>query len=322
MDDFHLAILANAGLLSFLGLSCWILLVAGMVSFGQQAFFAIGAYVAAFGTVTGALPLPLALAAGLGAGAAAGTLLGLITRRLGGFRFAVASLAFAEAVRLGLDLLVLRVPGPGGGPVGPGGTDGFGGIRLLYESGTTAGGFVALIWGTLAAVLVLLTVAERTGPGRGLRMIGEDPVLAEALGRDPGRLRLAAAAAAGAVAALGGGLFAHYTTYVEPSNFGLMIGIHGLAYALIGGLGTAVAPLLGVGFDIGLLEGARAFQSYRMVVFGGAVAVFLIWRPRGILDEALVARLALLFRRLADRAPGPGPAGARPTSPQDAKEPT
>jgi branched-chain amino acid transport system permease protein len=105
---------------------------------------------------------------------------------------------------------------------------------------------------------------------------------------DVTRLKLGVAAAAGALAALGGVLFAHHNTYIEPRNFDIMLGVHSLAYALIGGLGTALGPLLGVVLDIGALEGSRVFQGYRMIVFGGLVALLLVWRPRGLLDERTV----------------------------------
>jgi branched-chain amino acid transport system permease protein len=102
-------------------------------------------------------------------------------------------------------------------------------------------------------------------------------------------------AAACALAALGGALFAHHNTYIEPRNFDIMLGVHSLAYALIGGLGTALGPLLGVLLDIGLLEASRALQEYRMIVFGGLVALLLIWRPRGLLDERTVRWLKARF---------------------------
>ena len=114
---------------------------------------------------------------------------------------------------------------------------------------------------------------------------GEDPDLAGMLGIDVVRLKLGVAAAAGALAALGGALFAHHNTYIEPRNFDIMLGVHSLAYALIGGLGTALGPLLGVALDIGLLESTRFFHGYRMIVFGGLVAGLLVLRPRGLLDE-------------------------------------
>ncbi|KWE56194.1 hypothetical protein WL76_11955 [Burkholderia ubonensis] len=111
-----------------------------------------------------------------------------------------------------------------------------------------------------------------------------------------------AAALAGGIAALGGALYAHCNTYVEPDNFDVMLGIHGLSYALIGGLGAPLGAFAGVSVDLGLLEGSRLFHGYRMIVFGGLVAVILVVRPRGLIDEALVAKLcgwnAMRIRRV------------------------
>ena len=105
--------------------------------------------------------------------------------------------------------------------------------------------------------------------------------------------------------ASGGALYAHFTTYVEPQFFNVMLGVHALAYGLIGGLGTAFGPLIGVAIDIGFLEAVRFIQGYRMIVFGGLVAVLLIFMPRGILDEERVHRLRALFpKRSHARAAG------------------
>ena len=121
----------------------------------------------------------------------------------------------------------------------------------------------------------------------------------------------AAAALAGAIAGIGGVLFAHYMTFIDPRNFGVMLGVHSLAYGLIGGLGTFVGPLIGVVIDIGLLESLRVFSGYRMIVFGSLVALILIFRPRGILDEKTVHRIstsvrAWFGRRRVPRADGFG----------------
>ena len=92
--------------------------------------------------------------------------------------------------------------------------------------------------------------------------------------------------------------------------------MHSLAYGLIGGLGTAFGPLIGVGIDIGLLESARIFSGYRMIVFGGLVALLLIFRPRGLLDEvavhALVAWWRNTFSSPAKRSGGSGRPPERP----------
>jgi len=150
-----------------------------------------------------------------------------------------------------------------------------------------------MVWGLLSFVLLVFIQVEKSKLGATLRAIGEDPELARSSGVDVERFKLAVAAVAGALAALGGVLYAHHNTYVEPRNFDIMLGVHSLAYALIGGLGTAFGPLLGVAVDIGVLEGSRVFGGYRMIVFGGLVAILLVFRPRGLLDERVVRWLNL-----------------------------
>jgi branched-chain amino acid transport system permease protein len=290
MDEYAIGVLTSIGLLSFVALSAYLLLIAGELSFGQQGFFGVGAYAGGVCTAMLGLPLPLAIFIAMAAGAAAAGLVGLPTLRLRGLYFAMATLAAAEMLRILFELFHWQVE-VGGDSVGPDGTQGFRGIRWVFERGVEPLGFLALVWGTLALALLALILIEKSKLGATVRALGEDPELAGTLGIDVLRLKLGVVATAGALAALGGALFAHHNTYIEPRNFDIMLGVHTLAYALIGGLGTALGPLLGVALDLGLLEGTRFFQGYRMVVFGGLVALLLVWRPRGLLDERLVHRL-------------------------------
>jgi branched-chain amino acid transport system permease protein len=287
MDEYAIGVLTSIGLLSFVAASAYLLLIAGELSFGQQAFFGVGAYAAGIATAMLGLPLFLGLLIAMVCGAAVAALVGLPALRLRGLYFAMATLAAAEMLRILFELFHWQVE-IGGEAVGPDGTQGFRGIRWVFERGVEPLGFLGLVWGTLAVVLLAMHFVERSKLGATIRALGEDPELAGTLGVDVLRLKLAVVAAAGALAALGGALFAHHNTYIEPRNFDIMLGVHTLAYALIGGLGTVVGPLLGVALDLGLLEGTRVFQGYRMIVFGGLVALLLIWRPRGLLDERVV----------------------------------
>ncbi|NRR30647.1 branched-chain amino acid ABC transporter permease [Oxalobacteraceae bacterium] len=296
MAQYAQGVLVNAGLLGFLALSAYILMLAGEMSFGQQAFFGIGAYAAGMLTALAGLPLVPALLIGAAGGGVAAGLLGLLTLRLRGLYFSMATLALAETLRIVLELFSWRIPGADGQPGGPQGSAGFGGIRSVFESGLGQGGFVLLVYALLLTVLLILYGLDRIRIGTELRMVGEDPALAALYGIDVYRVKLCAAAGAGAVAALGGGLFAHYNTFIEPVNFDVMLGVHSLCYALIGGLGTPLGPLLGVAIDIVLLEGSRLFQGYRMIAFGALVALFLILRPRGLLDERSVNLLRRVGR--------------------------
>jgi branched-chain amino acid transport system permease protein len=296
MDSFTIGVVSNIGMMSLLALSAYLLLLVGEISFGQQAFFGIGAYAAGIATVLWGWPLTMALVFAATCGAAAQLGVALPTLRLRGFYFSVTTLAFAEAIRILFELFRYRREADGR-LAGPDGEHGFRDIRYIFDTGIGSHDFMVLIWALLALALVGFIVLERGRIGPRLRMIGEDDVMAALNGIDVVRHKLAASAGAGALAGLAGGLYAHSVTYIEPGVFNVMLGVHTLAYGLIGGLGTAFGPLLGVLIDIGFLESFRGLSQYRMIVFGGLVVLLLIMRPRGLLDEVAVNRLAGLFRR-------------------------
>ena len=287
MDDYALGVLTNIGLFSFIALSAYLLLIAGEMSFGQQAVVGVGASAGGILPALDGWPLPLAALAAMALGALAQFLVALPTLRLRGLYFAMATLAAAEMARILFELLHWR-RSIDGELAGPDGTQGFRGIRWIFEHGIEPLHYLGIVGVLLALVLGLFVFVERSKLGATLRGIGQDPELAASVGIDVQRVKLGLAAAAGALAALGGVLYAHHNTYIEPRNFDIMLGVHSLAYALIGGLGTAFGPLLGVLLDIGVLESTRVFHGYRMIVFGGLVAVLLVFRPRGLLDERMV----------------------------------
>ena len=296
MDPFLISVLSNIGLFSFLALSAWLLLIGGEISFGQQAYFAIGAYSSGIATAVWGWPFPLALISGSVLGAGVGALVAWPAARLSGVHYAIATLAFAELIRAGLNILRYQREVEGY-LTGPDGANGFRDIRWVYEAGIEPGAYLALIAVLLFSTIGAIGMASRLNLMSQLRMIGEDPILAGMQGLRVLRWKIGAAAASGGIAGLGGGLYAHLATYVEPAQFSVMTGVHAVAYGLIGGLGTVIGPLLGVLIDIGLLESLRALAAYRMIVFGGLVALILILRPRGILDENLVQKVRLWVRR-------------------------
>jgi branched-chain amino acid transport system permease protein len=303
-----IGVATDIAVMSLLALSAYLLLLVGRISFGQQAFFGIGAYVSGIASAVAQWPLAAALAAGAAVGAFASALVAWPTMRLPGLHYAVATLAFGEMARTALQAWHWQVERDGVA-VGPAGSEGFRDIRWLLENNVSPVAFLALALVVLAAVFALMQRAERMRIGVALRAVGHDDTLAAAAGLPVAHLRLLAATVAGALAALGGGLYAHRATYVEPALFDPMLGVHAVGYALIGGLGTALGPILGVVFDLGLLEATRVFAGWRMVVFGGLVALFLRFRPRGLLDEALMHRLRLTWpprtpRRSAAEATG------------------
>jgi branched-chain amino acid transport system permease protein len=291
MLEAHLVgVASDIAIMSLLALSAYVMLLIGRISFGQQAFFGLGAYSSAIASTMLGLPLLVALLAGVLVGAIVSLLIAAPTMRLSGLHYAVATLAFGEMVRIALGAWHWQI-NIADSVVGPAGLDGFRDIRWLLTNDVSDLAYLSFACAVLLSVLLTIFFLERRRYGTALRMIGHDDTLAVTQGLPIDRLRLSAAAIAGGLAALSGGLYAHRTTYIEPSLFDPMLGVHAVGYALIGGLGSPIGPLLGVSFDLGLLEASRVFSGWRMVVFGGLVAIFLRWRPRGILDEVMVHRI-------------------------------
>jgi branched-chain amino acid transport system permease protein len=284
--------------LCLVALSAWLVLRVGRISLGQQAYFGIGGYCAALLTSVGQWPLDAALLAATLAGVLSAALVAGPLLRLPGLHYAVATLAVAELVRLGLSGWRYQVPQASGHMAGPDGVHGFRDIRWLFDH--QVGQTEYMVWSLLALALVViaLLLLSRSRLGLAMQAVGHDALLADSQGLPVQRIRWAAMAAAGGVAAFAGGLYAHQLTYLEPAIFDPMLGIHAVGYSMLGGLATPLGPLLGAAFDLGLLEATRLFEGWRMVLFGTLVAVFLRWRPRGLLDETLAHRCVAAWRVL------------------------
>ena len=295
LNDYLLTIISNIGMISLIAISAYILLITGEISFGQQAYFGISAYSGAIATTLWGWPFWVSLLFGsLLAGIAAGVVSAL-TVRISGLYFSISTLAFSEMVRLSL-LKFSYQKEIDGELLGPNGAEGFGGIRWIFDNNISVFQYTLLIYFILFLVITCLFFIERSGLGMIFRMIGQDPMLTRVHGINPVYYKVIAAVLAGFIAGLGGVLYAHSFTFIEPQIFNVMLGVHSLAYGLIGGLGTVFGPLIGVALDIGLLESIRVIHGYRMIVFGGLVAIMLILMPRGFLDEKRVYRLKLALR--------------------------
>ena len=295
LNDYLLTIISNIGMISLIAISAYILLITGEISFGQQAYFGISAYSGAIATTLWGWPFWVSLLFGsLIAGIAAGVV-STLTVRISGLYFSISTLAFSEMVRLSL-LKFSYQKEIDGELLGPNGAEGFGGIRWIFDNNISVFQYTLLIYFILFLVITCLFFIERSGLGMIFRMIGQDPMLTRVHGINPVNYKVIAAVLAGFIAGLGGMLYAHSFTFIEPQIFNVMLGVHSLAYGLIGGLGTVFGPLIGVALDIGFLESIRVIHGYRMIVFGGLVAIMLILMPRGFLDEKRVYRLRLALR--------------------------
>ena len=282
LSDHTLSILIFAGIDVIMALSFYLPASAGQLSAGQGGFMALGAYTAAYLTVQHGAPFPLALAAGGLVGGLVGLAVGFPALRLRGLYLVLVTFGFGEMVRV----LFLNAPAFGG----PGG---FAGI----PPETT-------IWHVLGLLIVLVyffTRLSRSRMGRAFAALRDDEAAAEAMGVNSTYVKLAAFAAGGVIAGLGGALYAHYTLFIDPEAFGVGRSLFVMLYAVFGGLASFWGAVVGATILSILPELLRWVKDWREIFYGLLVLIMMLVRPQGLLDPTLLARLSLRGERAAAR---------------------
>jgi branched-chain amino acid transport system permease protein len=304
--DFYLGLAQVIGVHTLLGLSAWCVLHTGQVSLAQGGFFAIGAYAAGMLTAMAGWPLALALPAGAVVASAVAVAVGFPALRVKGLMLVVATTAFAEIVRLVFFNLEWRVDGPEG-PIGPDGGLGFGGIRYFQSNGWTSLEIAGLIWALVALVMAALAWLDRSRIGTLWRAVGEDEVAAQSAGISLTAAKVSAFGIGGAIAGLAGGLFAHYTTHIEHTNFTILLATFAIAYPILGGLSSLLGTVLAVVFIQGfLVEGLRFLGDWRSLLFGALILVVMLVRPGGLLTRPLPWGRRALYKGQSSRQPSAG----------------
>jgi branched-chain amino acid transport system permease protein len=180
--------------------------------------------------------------------------------------------------------------------VGPLGGEGFRQIRFFPENGWSTFEVMLFIWAWVLLVMVVLWWFDRSRYGAVLRAVGEDELAAQAIGINLTAAKVSAMTIGGAIAGIGGGLYAHYTTHIEHSSFNILVATFALAYPIVGGLssvfGTVVAVIFVQAF---LIEGLRDLGDWRNLLFGALIVLAMNLRPRGFLDARTLGALKRLF---------------------------
>jgi branched-chain amino acid transport system permease protein len=254
------------------------------VSLAQAGFFAVGAYVAGMLTVLAGWAILPALAASMLLGAMVACAVGFPALRVKGLMLVIATLAFGEGVRLfffNFDYQVAK----GGVKLGPLGGEGFRQIRYFPENGWTTMEVMLFIWTFVVLVMALLWWFDRSRYGAVLRAVGEDELAAQSVGLNLTAVKVSAMTIGGAIAGLGGGIYAHYTTHIEHASFGILLATFALAYPILGGLGSVFGTVVAVIFVQGfLVEGLRFLGDWRNLLFGALIVLAMNVRPKGFLD--------------------------------------
>ena len=256
--------------------------VAGLTSFGQAAFVGIGAYTAAYLTVTYAVSPWITVWIGLVFTFLGALVLGWITLRMSGHYLPLATIAW------GLSLYYLL-----GNIDALGKYDGLLGIPAITFFGITLNtgrSFFYLLWAlvVLAAIAVTHLLDSRTG--RALRAVKGGSTMAEAMGVNAFRIKVTAFVIAALLASISGWLFAHFQRTVNPSPFGLKMGIEYLFMAVLGGVGHVWGALAGAGvvkiledqLQVWLPRLLGGSGNYEIIVFGLLLVLVLQYARDGI----------------------------------------
>jgi branched-chain amino acid transport system permease protein len=279
----------------------------GQISLGQAAFMAVGAYTSAV-LVKNGVPFWFALPlSGLSAGLV-GLLFGLPSLRIKGFYLAMATLAaqfiipwFFRNVRVDLfgGMPGLVVPPPRLGDI-------------VFNSQQTM--FFPIIGTTVICTIIAKNIA-RTRLGRAWIAIRDNDLAAEVLGIQAFAYKLRAFFICAFYAGLAGSLWAHYARAINPEQFSLVDSVWYLGMVIVGGMGSALGPILGA-TSVRLLHEftiqfspflGRLFPQLEAgllaalgpMLFGTALMFFLVFEPRGLAHRWELLKAAWRLRPFA-----------------------
>jgi len=272
--------------------------LAGLLDLGYVAFYAVGAYSYAllqmhfgFGFWE-ALPLAGAFAATFG------ILLGFPVLRLRGDYLAIVTLGFGEIIRI----ILLNWQKLTGGPSGisgiqrpsffgfpfsadpPEGKTAFHELFGLEYSSLHRIVFLYYLILALALITSLFTARIRRLPvGRAWEALREDEIACKALGINPTNTKLTAFAIGAMFGGFAGCFFATRQGFISPESFTFIESAVILAIVVLGGMGSQAGIVLAAMLLTLLPELAREFALFRMLAFGLAMVLIMIWRPQGLL---------------------------------------
>ncbi|NUZ04830.1 ABC transporter permease subunit [Piscinibacter koreensis] len=285
--------------------------IAGLTSFGQAAFVGLGAYTAAYLALTYGMSPWLTVWAGLAITAVVALVLGVVTLRMSGHYLPLATIAW------GLSLFYLL-----GNIEGLGKYDGLLGVPALNFFGIelkSGRSFFYLLWVIVLLAAIAVTHLLDSRVGRAMRAVKGGSTMPEAMGVNTFAVKVTAFLLAALLASISGWLFAHFQRTVNPSPFGLNMGIEYLFMAVVGGVGHVWGALVGAGavqllkdqLQVLLPKLLGRSGNYEVIVFGVLLVLVLQYARDGIW-AFVEARLPRLRRKVDWQNAQPLPERTRP----------
>ncbi len=276
LAEFYITLLNYIGLYTIVALGLVLLTgVGGLTSFGQAAFVGLGAYTTAYLTTTHAVSPWIALAAGLVLTAAIALLLGFLTLRLSGHYLPLGTIAWG----ISLYFLFGNVEFLGGHT----GITGIPALEILGWRLERGREFYYLIWIVVLAAMVVTRNLLDSREGRAIRALKGGSLMAASMGVDTARSKMVIFVIAALYAGLSGWLYAHLQRFVNPTPFGLHIGIEYLFMAVVGGAAHVWGALVGAGLITVLKQWLQDLLpkvfgqsgNFEVIVFGVMMVVVL-----------------------------------------------
>ncbi len=289
---------------------------AGLLDLGYIAFYAVGAYVyALLASPHFNLHLPFWMILPLGAAVACvfGVLLGAPTLKLRGDYLAIVTLGFGEIIRVFLNNLSQPVNITNGAQgialIDPFSLAGVSFAQPWSLFGVDLSGQVKYYYLLLAILLVVIVVnirLQNSRIGRAWEAIREDEIAARAMGINTRNMKLLAFAMGASFGGIAGGMFSAMQGFISPESFVLVESIMVLSMVVLGGMGNIFGVILGAGLLSFVPELLRVTvapvqmalfgrllidpEVIRMLLFGFALVLMMLFRPAGILPSALRKR--------------------------------
>jgi len=277
---------------------------AGQLNLSHSAFYGIGAYVSTLLVMRLGVPFWAAFAIGIALSGAAGMALSLFAVRLRGHYLAIASLGFAVIVHQVLLNWISVTQGPLGiYAIRPPPAIALPGLPVI-EFNNSANLFY-LFAGFAFLSYLLLDQLVRSPIGETLTAIREDEVSAASLGINCTLWKVFAFGVGSAIAGAAGAFYASFVGTLVPDAFIITESFTILAMVIVGGMGTLIGPVWGAILLTLLPELLRGFGDFRLVLYGLALTVVVLFMPGGMAQAARLLR-ARLHRVPADRAGGSG----------------
>jgi branched-chain amino acid transport system permease protein len=269
----HELLIAQIGINSILALAIFVTLFSGQLSLANIGFMAIGAYTTVIMSLHLRTPLALNIVAGTLLAGIIGLLVGLPVLRLRGVFLAIATLGFVEALRFGV-ILNLPITGQGQG--------------LKNPDAAPIEGIIPVL---ISLPVITYAVWRLTGTklGQAWAAIREDELAALSQGIDVPRYKMVAFVIGALLAGYAGALEAHINFFVDPTEYGVSRSMQVLVFAIVGGFGNVIGPIVGAVFLTTLPEVAREARDYRDIISGVILILVIIFRPQGIIGRGGLA---------------------------------